>query len=369
MKFEIERTNLLKGLSLIQGVVEKKKTLPILLNVLIETTENQILLTATDLEIGIKLKYNSNILEPGKITVNAKKIFEIVKELPEEKVTINSKENNWIEIKCKNSKFNILALSPEEFPTINNVETDKNIKIDSKILNNIIDKTFSAISTDETKYNLNGLFIHQTEAKTLKVISTDGHRLTLFEYEDILDDNDLFVKGVIIPRKGIIELKKISENIDEELKISISDNNLIASNTELLLIIRLIDGEFPDYKRVIPANLENFAIINTNKLSQALRRISILANEKSRGINLIFKNNILELNSSNPEYGNASDFIDIDYSGIDINIGFNAKYLIDVLSNIESENIKIYISDNISPCLVTCENSNTYQSVIMPMRL
>jgi len=232
----------------------------------------------------------------------------------------------------------------------------------------MIDKTFNSMSTDETKYNLNGIFLHRAENNNLRVISTDGHRLSLFQNE-IEIEKDIFEKGIIIPRKGIIELKKITESIDEDLEISLLDNNLVASNNEVLLVIRLIDGDFPDYKRVIPTNLENSAIINTNKLLQALRRISILANEKSRGINLVLTNNKLELNSSNPEYGNASDYVDINYSGLDINIGFNAKYLLDALTNIDSENIEIFISDNISPCLITRENDKSYQAVIMPMRL
>jgi len=368
MKFEIERKNLLKGLSLIQGVVEKKKTLPILLNVLIETIEDKIVLTATDLEIGIKNTYDSKIIEPGKITVNAKKIFEIIKELPDEIITIKSKENNWIEIKCRNSKFNILALSPDEFPSINSNHSKNSIFLPSKKLNEMIDKTFNSMSIDETKYNLNGIFLHKTEDNNLRVISTDGHRLTLFENE-LSFEKDIFEKGIIIPRKGITELKKITETIDDDLEISLSDNNLVISNKEILLVIRLIDGDFPDYKRVIPTNLENSATINTSKLLQALRRISILANEKSRGINLVLSKDKLELNSSNPEYGNASDFIDIDYDGLDINIGFNAKYLLDALTNIDTENIQIFISDNISPCLITQENNKSYQAVIMPMRL
>ncbi len=368
MKFDIERKKLLKGLSLIQGVVEKKKTLPILLNVLIETTNDKIILTATDLEIGIKNTYDSNIIEPGSITVNAKKLFEIIKELPEEKITIKSKENNWIEIKCKNSKFNILALSPDEFPTINSNHSENSILISSKKLNEMIDKTFNSMSTDETKYNLNGIYLHKTENNNLRMISTDGHRLSLFQNE-IEINNDIFEKGIIIPRKGIVELKKITENSENDLEISLLDNNLIVSNNETQLVIRLIDGDFPDYKRVIPTNLENSAIINTSKLLQALKRISILANEKSRGINLVLTENKLELNSSNPEYGNASDFIDINYIGLDINIGFNSKYLLDALVNIDSENIQIFISDNISPCLIKKENSESYQAVIMPMRL
>lgn len=368
MKFKIRKNILLKGLTLVQGVIEKKKTLPILANVLIEAENNIITLTATDLEIGIKSKYESEVIKSGKITVSAKKLFEIVKELSDEIIEIESKDNNWIELKCGNAKFNIVALPPEEYPFINDVEGSANLVIDSKLIKSLIDKTFYSISTDESKYNLNGLFIHNIDNK-LRVISTDGHRLSLFQTEIDASIVDKLNTGVIIPRKGIIELKKITEDYSENLDINFIDNNIIVNNEETTLIMRLIDGDFPDYNRVIPENLENYAVVESNIFLQTLKRISILANEKSRGINLNLSQDKLEISSSNPEFGDATDFIDIEYNGPDISVGFNAKYLLDVMNTLNTGSIRFFINDNISPCLIKSLDNDEYQAVIMPMRL
>lgn len=368
MKFKIKKNILLKGLTLIQGVIEKKKTLPILANVLIEAENNTITLIATDLEIGIKSKYESEVITKGKITVSAKKLFEIVKELSDSIIEIESKDNNWIELKCGNAKFNIVALPSDEYPFINDIEKNASLKIDAKLIKTLIDKTFYSISTDESKYNLNGLFIHNIDNK-LRVISTDGHRLSLFQTEIDISNIDKLNSGVIIPRKGIIELKKITEDYSGNLNINFIDNNIIINNPETTLIMRLIDGDFPDYNRVIPKKLENFAVIETNTFLQTLKRTSILANEKSRGINLNLSQGKLEITSSNPEFGDATDFINIEYNGPNISVGFNAKYLLDVINTINTESVRFFINDNVSPCLIKSIDNNEYQAVIMPMRL
>ena len=372
MKFQIKKEKLLKSLTLIQGVVEKKKTLPILANVLLEAHGNILTITATDLEIGIKIKNEAEINKEGKITVSAKKLFEITKELSDSIIKIETKDNNWIEIKSGNAKFNIVALTSEEYPTINDADIKDDIKISCSLLKDIIDKTFYSISTDETKYNLNGLYLHKYNGENINIrfVSTDGHRLSLYQTELTNIDKDIdFEKGKILPRKGLIELKKIIEESEEEIIVNFINNNAIFSTPNISLVMRIIDGSFPDYNRVIPDNLENYAIINTKNFLHTLKRISILANEKSKGINIKIEKDTMEISSSNPEYGEASDHLDIVYNGDDINIGFNSKYLLDALLSINSENIYFYINNNKSPCLIVPEKEEQYQAVIMPMNI
>ncbi|EAT15615.1 DNA polymerase III subunit beta [Desulfuromonas acetoxidans] len=372
MKITTKKNDLLKGLTLVQGVVEKKKTLPILSNVLLETDKetSQLILTATDLEIGIKTHIKAEIISDGKITISAKKLYEIVKELADAEITLKVKENNWVEIINGKAKFNIVGLSSEEFPLITDKQTDNNLSIDGITLKNIIDKTFYAISNDESKFNLNGIYLHSESIDNknyIKFVSTDGHRLSLMQIES--DTKILDQKGVIFPKKGLAELRKIIDQENQDIKISILDNNAVINIKETTLVMRLIDGDFPDYKRVIPEMSDNYCQINGEILLHTLRRISLLANEKSKGINIEFLQNEINVTSSNPEYGDASETIKTIYEGNNVKIGFNSKYLIDVISNVVDKDIRIYIKDNMSPCLILPEDTNNYLAVIMPMRI
>lgn len=372
MKITIQKNDLLKGLTLVQGVVEKKKTLPILSNVLLETNidNNELVLTATDLEIGIKTKISAEIINPGKITISAKKLFEIVKELTDNKISLETKENNWVEIINDQAKFNIVGLSSDEFPLITEKNNNKRLTIKSNILKNIIDKTFYAISNDESKFNLNGIYFHFEEddnIQYMKFIATDGHRLALVKEEssdNIFENN----KGIIFPKKGLSEIRKILDQDNQEIFLSVSDNNAIFQIDNTTLVMRLIDGDFPDYKRVIPEKNNSFCKVTSESLLHTLRRVSILANEKSKGINIEFSENEIKVTSSNPEYGEAVETIKCNYNENLVKVGFNSKYLIDVISNTDCE-INIYIKDNISPCLITPADSDKYSAVIMPMRI
>ncbi|MBN2644539.1 MAG: DNA polymerase III subunit beta [Desulfuromonadaceae bacterium] len=367
MKIETKKHEILDILCLLQTIIERKKTLPILSNILIETiTEDTIQVTATDLEIGIKAKVNATIIEEGKITIPAKKLYEIIKELPDEKIQLTKKNNNWIEINCGRSKFDLVGLSPEEYPTISEKNSIKYYEYESEKLKNIIEMTNSSISNDESKFNLCGLYIH-SENDEINFVSTDGHRLTKYKDKNS-ESSKIFECGVIVPRKGLLEIKKLCEISDKNLSISISDNNLIVTSNKIKLFIRLIDGEFPNYKRVIPELSDNKIEIDSKLLIGTIKRISLLSNEKSKGINFKFSDNRLNVYSSNTEFGEAEEYIEIPYSNETINIGFNAKYLLDLLNHIESIAI-ISLNNSTSPCLIYDKNNSNYCGVIMPMRI
>lgn len=371
MQFSISKNIFLAGLTKIQGIVEKRHTIPILANVLIEAKNNEITITATDLEVGLKSSYEAHVIEEGKITVSAKKLYEIIKELPDKNINFLSKNNFWVEVKCHKSIFNLVGLSPEEFPKFPDLDINKN-KINKNILNEMIEKTLFSVSNDETKFNLTGIYIKSEEknnTNNLVFVSTDGHRLSLIQrnIEDKLDVK--YNDGFILPKKGIIELKKILDDVDTDINIGICDNNFTVNNNNTTLIMRMVDGDFPDYKRVIPEKGSNLAIINKDLFLHALKRISILSSEKSKGIKINLKNDLLILSSSNPDLGDAKEEIDITYNGDEISIGFNAKYIIDILQVIKTENISFNLKDNISPGRINPEGDEDHLSVIMPMRL
>ena len=370
MQFKISRNEFLEGLAKVQGIVEKKHTMPILANVLIETKNDKIIITATDLEVGIKSSYNATILEEGKITISAKKLYEIIKELPDKEIIFNTKNNFWVEIKCSKSIFNIVGLSPDEFPKFPVVETSS--IINKTNLSEMIDKTLFSISHDETKFNLTGIYIklnQEDNINYLVFVSTDGHRLSMIKRksDNILEEK--YKEGFILPKKGIVEIKKLLEIMNDDISIGICDNNFSINNNDTTLIMRMVDGEFPDYKRVIPDKGNNSAIIDKNSFLHALKRISILSSEKSKGVKIKIKRDFLTLTSSNPELGDAKEEMQIVYEGDEISIGFNAKYIIDILQVINTNNIILNLKDNISPGRINPEGDENHISVIMPMRL
>lgn len=371
MQFHINKETFLKGLTKVQGIIEKRHTIPILANVLIEARENEIVVTATDLEVGIKSRYPADVSSTGKVTVSAKKLFEIIKELPNKEIQFSSKNNFWVEITCGKSIFNLVGLSPDEFPKFPEV-TSNTSQIQTALLGEMIDRTIFSVSNDETKFNLTGIFIKSekgAEANNISFVSTDGHRLSLMKRQLDSDLSEKFSEGFILPKKGINEIRKLIESSEELVDIGISENNFSVSTDTATLIMRMVDGDFPDYQRVIPEKGSNAALIKRDIFLHSLRRISVLSSEKSKGIKVDLRKDCLILSSSNPDLGDAKEEIDIDYAGADISIGFNARYIIDILQAISSENVIFYLKDNISPGLIQPEEDENYLTVVMPMRL
>lgn len=372
MHFTIEKEVFLRGLGRVQGIVEKRNTIPILSNVLIEAAGETILLTATDLEVGIRSSYPALVTTQGKITVSAKKLFEIVKELPEKTVAFSSKENGWIEIRCGRALFNIVGMSPDEFPYFPYPTEEKFIIFNSMQLKTMLERTAFSISTDESKFNLNGIFFQKTsdgEATILRLVATDGHRLALSENPMTAIDNHHLETGVIFPKKGINEIKKMAEEDDGEIHLGFMDNNAILKKGNSIVVMRLIDGDFPDYNRVIPKANNVHAILTREDFLHALRRMAILSSEKSKGVKLSLTPNTLEISSSNPELGEAREEMAAAYMGSDLTIGFNAKYLIDILQTLQCEKIILCLRDALSPGMILPDGDTGFKAVVMPMRL
>ncbi len=372
MKFTISREIFVKALQKVQGIIETRKTMPILSNVLLEAHHGKIFITATDLEVGMKSSYDATVIDEGKITVSAKKLYEILKELPEADINFSTRENDWVDIQCGKARFNIVGLSPDEFPFLPKIDDTAHICIPCSTLNKMVEKTAYAICQDETKYNLNGIFfktIETDDTTSLKLVATDGHRLSLAESDFSNVSGFDLNKGVIFPKKGIYEIKKITEDEAGEVFLSFVDNNAVIRKGDTVLIMRLVDGEFPDYNRVLPSGNNNIAVINRNDFLHSLRRMSILSSDKFKGVKLEVQNGTMEISANNPELGEAHENMEINYSGDTTAIRFNARYIIDVLSVLDDEEIELHLKDDLSPAILKPLQASDFLSVIMPMRL
>lgn len=372
MEFKIKKETFLKALHKVQGIIETRKTMPILSNVFIEAHADGIDVTATDLEVGMKSSYAATVTKPGKVTISAKKIYEILKELPDSEIYFSTRENDWIDLRCGKAQFNIVGLSPDEFPYFPKTDDCTFIKLDSSILNSMVEKTAYAICHDETKYSLNGVFIKAAEKDgkiVLKMVATDGHRLAITEREfDGILTKEL-QKGVIFPKKGIYEIKRITDDDPGEVLLSFMDNSSIIRKGNTTMVMRLVDGDFPDYTRVLPVSNTKTAIINCSNFLHTLKRISILSSDKFKGIRLELQNGNMEISANNPELGEARESMEVKYGGENIAMRFNAKYFIDVLSVIEESDVELNLKDELSPAILKPLNSNEFLSVIMPMHL
>ena len=371
MKFKINQSNFFKTLSHLQGIVDKKNSLPILSNILIEAKNNQLTLSSTDMDISIIEKIDCNTFEDGATTINSQILFDVVRKIHENsEIEIISNNGKLLTLRSDGSRFSLACLPKADFPIIDQDNSGVNIRINSKILFKLIDKTKFAISNEETRYFLNGLYFNITNENNKNIVTlvgTDGHRLAKFSHHIEEDINQ--ISGVIIPKKTIFELSKLLSEIDQNVLISISSNKIVFIIGEIVFISKLIDGSFPDYKRVIPNNNNNILKINREMLLSAVDRVSTIANEKSPVIKFKLLRNVLNLNTINNESSTASEDLKINYDGDEIEIGFNSKYIMDILNNLEDQEISINLKDNTSP-IIALENSNSnLVYVLMPMRV
>jgi DNA polymerase-3 subunit beta len=375
MDFEIHKREFLKGLSLMQSVAGRRTTLPILSHILLEGEKNSLYLIGTDLETGIREELIAKIHQGGKASVSAKKIFEIVKELPEETIHIKKKENQWITIQCGKSVFNLAGLDPEEFPSLPTYSDESFSQVSTHLIKEMIEKTVFAASNEESRYHLNGILISQSkkgEREILRMVATDGHRLSLLDRESQMIRG--IEKGIIIPKKGVLEIKKIMGDRDgeEEIKVYFDQNHGFFRIGKSLMVIRLIDGEFPEYEQVIPKGNDKRVLMEKGKMYASLRRVSTMASERVEGIKLSVKKNFVELSSYHQDFGDAKEEVEVSYEGPSLEIGFNARYLMEALSVMDMEDVVMELKDEGSPGIIkpqsVTEPSNQL-CIIMPMRI
>ncbi len=365
MKFRVSREKILEELQLLQGIVEKRTTMPILANILMEAKGNNLEMTGTDLEVGFKTKIEAEVEDEGALTISGKRIFDIVKLLPEEQmVSFVEKGDLVMEIKCGKIHFKVLCMSKEDYPTIPEAKFEKNINLPLEKFKEMIDRVFYAIA-QEQRYYLNGaLFI--VKNKKIELVSTDGHRLayTTEDIPDLIYDGEI---RVIISKKTLAEIRKLDNT---QLDFDLDENNLFFRSGHRIIISRLIETKFPNFEMVIPKNNPIVLTINRDEFINAIRRVALLSTERSRAIKLEIEKENLRLFSSNPEIGEARDEIEIEHQGHDIEIGFNSQYLLDFLVSVESPRIKFELKDENSAALMTPEDDEAkhYLYVLMPMK-
>ena len=371
MEVSVRREDLVRGLHLVQGVVERRNTLPILANVLIEPAGEGIALTATDMEVGLRGQVVAQVKKKGVVTLNARKLYEIAREVTAEEVVLRSTQAGWVDVLAGRSKFKIVSLEPKDFPQLplgTDAPQGVELRIAPGTLREMIDKTLFAVSSDETRFNLSGVFMINGEGGTLRMVATDGHRLAMVDRK--LPDARL-ERGVIMPRKGLAEARKLLDDTeDAELTLIVSAKDVRIVMRSVSFFMRLVEGEFPDYRQVIPGAPRAQVRANRDDFLAALKRISLLASERSRGVKLHLEKGRLELSASNPDQGEASEDIEVSYGGEPLSIGFNARYMIDVLTvHGEGEVIELGFTDEVGPAVLRGTADPEYTYVVMPMRL
>lgn len=366
MNIQINRETLLKPLTSVTSIVEKRHTLPILSNLLLEVKQNKIHLTATDLEMQISLTVDSATSGDFSTTLSAKKLLDICRSLPDNADINMSTTESRITLKAAKSRFNLQTLPAADYPVMTKTQGASTLVVlAQRELKDLLKQVEFAMAQQDIRYYLNGL-LFEIAANKLNIVGTDGHRLSFTSTE--LKQN-YEKQDVILPRKTVVELIKLLDDSDDEVQIELASNQVNFSFANLKLISKVIDGKFPDYNRVIPVGHQNTFSVERLNVLLAMQRASILSNEKYRGIRMVLSNNNLKLISTNSDQEEAEEELEINYSGDALDIGFNVTYLIDVLNNTNSDQANFSFADANSSCLITIPNNPNYKYVVMPMRI
>ncbi len=375
MIINVSREDFLSALSSLQNVTGKKGTIAILSNVLVETSNDAIIVTGTDLEVGIRYTIPAEIMDSGSITMPAKKLFEIVRESSADLIHLECLDNNWVKITADSSSYNLAGMEADEFPSFPEYNEASLVAIDGALINELIDKTiFSVAAEGESQYNLAGILVEKEvrdgDKNFIRMVSTDGHRLSMMELERGEDLANLEINNTtLIPRKGIMEMRKFCDGLDT-VSISFEEKQAVLKSAQAILIIRLMNGDFPDYRNILNGNAdETFVEIERKALLNSMKRMNLFTEDRYNAVKFHIEKNKLILSSQNMDIGNAKDELSIVYEGEELDLGFNGKYFADVLQVLNSDTVKAFISSNETPCLVRADNEPGFVSLIMPMKL
>jgi DNA polymerase III subunit beta len=375
MRIRIGRDELLTGLQRVQGVVEKRNTMPILSNILLEAKAEGAEIVATDLELGMRGLYKATVLKTGGVTISARKLFEIIKELPSGEIELTAGDNNWTTIQAGKSQFKVVGLPSSEYPALPTIDREGLTPLSGDGLLELIRKTLFAAGDNDARYILNGLLVSLvvTDKKTaLRLVGTDGHRLAVAEQEV----GKAGSKGgpqeikAIIPKKAAQEMRRLlEEGGDSEPMIGFTKNLMIFRKSGLLLTSRLMEGNYPNYQQVVPKEGGKRITVNRVELEGALRRVSVLSKDKASAVKVSFSTDKMTLFSSSPDYGEATEELPARYEGEALSTGFNARYLLDVFSVMDGDSISLQMETPLSPCLIQEPESPGFKCVVMPVKI
>ncbi len=369
MNIEVGREQILRALGRAQGVVDRRQPMAILTNLLLEAN-NGLSVIATDLEVSLKQTCEATVSEGGQAAVSARKLFEIVRESSSDTIALKSLDNRGLEVSYGRSNFKLLGIDPADHPGMPKSDagdTGAEIQVTAEDLAEMIRKTIFAVSSDDTRSNLAGVYLDSGDDGTrLRMVATDGHRLAVVERAA---SGEAVQEGVILPRKGLAELAKLLQDQEGLVKLSISGSEASVEVGDCLLGMRLVEGTYPDYRQVLPDATPKQIQTGRDELLQSLRRVSILSSERVRGVRVALSPGSVTISANNPDMGEASEDLEAGYEGDELEVGFNARYVIEVLTVLpEGSNVTLGFNDQLSPCLVSGEDGG-YRYVVMPMRI
>ncbi len=368
MDFVTSKENLLRELQLMQGVVEKKSTIPVLSGIVIDARKDRIEMLATDLEVGIRTVCDATVSKTGAVTLQARKLFDIVRNLPDAEVRIRADEGNWVTLTCQKARFRVMGLSREDFPGVPEFDFSKGVAIDRATLLEMINKVAFAITTDDTRIQITGALM-TLSAKNLRMVATDGHRLA-YSFARLEKSVGDITFEVVVPRKALLTLTRIGEG-ETEVVLGQKDNNIFFKVGRTLLSSTINPTKFPEYEKVIPESNDKIVKMDGVAFADAVRRVALVANDRSRGVKFSLSKGMLEISANNPELGEANETLEVDYNGDAMEVGFNANYLLDYLQTLPPGQMILALKDEATQGLLTPGRTETrdYRYVVMPMRI
>jgi DNA polymerase-3 subunit beta len=367
MELKINRAAFLKGLYLAQGIADRKSTTPTVANVLIRSEgKDTITCAATDLRTSMLAELPAEVLVEGGLSLGAKHLYDIVKSLPAEDVHLTKTENNWAQIKAGRARYKLVGTSDRDFPKLPDHREATFAEVPAATIAEMISKTLFSVSSDETRHNLSGIFF-ECDGQRATMVSTDGHRLSKVERD--LGGGPVLESGIIIPRKGVIEIKRLLENADETCDVAVSQGQIFVKAQDVVLSVVLVDAQFPPYREVVPSKAEHQIVLQRPLFLEALKRVSLMSSDRSWGIRMELSKARLRITSDNPDLGEAQEDLEIDYDAEDLTVGFNARYFIDVINEISRDKVVLELNGELDPGLLRPDETRDYIGVVMPMRI